>query len=117
MRFEELPMLGGGHPIFGHVPEIREDRLRFVSRLAEDGRPLVRLGAPLGRVAMVNDPKVLAELLVERARLFEKSAMTRFTLYPLAGEGLFTSTGELWRKQRKVMSPIFHPAPRSCPSR
>ena len=31
-------------------------------------------------------------------------------LYPLAGEGLFTSDGELWRKQRRLMAPLFQPA-------
>jgi cytochrome P450 len=49
------------------------------------------------------------EVLVEKTRIFDKSAMLRFSLFPLAGEGLFTSNGELWRRQRRLMAPLFHP--------
>jgi len=58
----------------------------------------------------INHPESLQELLVEKARVFEKSMMIRFALYPLAGEGLFTSKGALWRRQRRTMAPLFHPA-------
>jgi cytochrome P450 len=48
--------------------------------------------------------------LVTRAADFEKSAMMTFTLGPLAGQGLFTSRGELWKRQRKLMAPLFTPS-------
>jgi cytochrome P450 len=35
--------------------------------------------------------------------------MLRFSLWKLAGEGLFTSNGELWRRQRRLMAPLFTP--------
>jgi cytochrome P450 len=34
--------------------------------------------------------------------------MIQWTLRPLAGEGLFTSDDPLWRRQRKIMAPLFH---------
>ena len=49
-------------------------------------------------------------MLVEKARAFEKSPLVRIILYPLAGEGLFTSGGGLWRRQRRLMAPVFHHA-------
>src|SRR5262249_30573536 len=55
-------------------------------------------------------PALLHEMLVERARSFEKSLALRMIFYPLAGNGLFTSEGDLWKRQRKLMAPIFHPA-------
>jgi cytochrome P450 len=110
MRYEEMPAWPGGHSILGHNPEIRSDRLGFARRVAAAKVPLARLRVPLAEVCIANDPEVLHELLVERARSFDKSSMVRWSLYPLAGEGIFTSGGELWRRQRKLMAPLFHPA-------
>ena len=61
------------------------------------------------RAVAANDPEVAQEVLVEKAKHFDKSAMLRFSLWNLAGEGLFTSNGELWRRQRKLMAPLFTP--------
>ena len=54
-------------------------------------------------------PRGHAGFLVERSREFDKSLMIRFALYPLGGEGLFTSRGNLWKRQRRLMAPLFHP--------
>ena len=43
-----------------------------------------------------------------RRSVFDKSDVLRFSLCNLAGEGLFTSNGELWRRQRRLMAPLFH---------
>jgi len=56
-------------------------------------------------------PEAAHEVLVTKAKSFEKSPGIRVLLYMLAGQGLFTSEGALWRRQRKLMSPIFQPAP------
>jgi len=61
-------------------------------------------------VMLALGPHAIEELLVTRAQDFEKSAMMTFTLAPLAGDGLFTSKGELWKRQRKLMAPLFTPA-------
>lgn len=44
-----------------------------------------------------------------KARSFEKSPGLRVLLHDLGGQGLFTSEGELWRRQPKLMAPIFTP--------
>lgn len=110
MSLDLIPELPGAHRFLGHVPEVRNERMGFVRRVASDGRPFLRLRAPFGNIAMINDPALVQEVFVEKVKSFAKAAMTRFTIYPLAGEGLFSSDGELWRKQRKLMAPLFHPA-------
>jgi cytochrome P450 len=102
----ELPGAG----ILGHVRELREDRLAFVERLARDTDELCTIRLFTRSAVFVNSPRLLHEVLVEKAKSFEKSSVLRYMLYPLAGEGLFTSGGDLWRRQRKLMSPIFQPA-------
>lgn len=107
---ESLPMVPGAAPLLGHIVPLQRGRLAMLEQMVHDVPRVSRLKsvANLPMIA-VNHPEVLQELLVERSRTFEKSSMVRFALYPLAGEGLFTSKGELWRKQRRFMAPLFHP--------
>ncbi len=108
--FEALPLLPGARGLGGHMPLIRDDRMAFLRLGAESPHPLVRVSAPLGRVALVTTPALLHELLVVRHAEYVKSAMMRFTIAPIAGEGLFTSSGALWKRQRKLMAPLFQPS-------
>ncbi len=110
MQFRDLPLVSGSEPFVGHMRTMRDDRLGFLNRLTREVDRVARIDTFGRDAAVVNHPEVLHELLVENARTFDKTEMMRFALYPLAGEGLFTSNGELWRRQRKLMAPLFHPA-------
>jgi cytochrome P450 len=94
---------------FGHATILRKDRLGFLRRLGSLG--------PLGRVRFLNrylvfanQPEAAHQVLVTEASSFEKSPGIRLLLRDLAGEGLFTSEGEHWKRQRRLMSPLFHPS-------
>src|SRR5262249_15869797 len=91
--------------------DFRNDRMRTLARLAKADAPIMRLRIPFPGVhaAVAHDPDVVQELLVEKARSFDKSDMLRFSLWNLAGEGLFTSNGELWKRQRRLLAPLFTP--------
>lgn len=107
MRFEQLPELTSSSWA-GHITEFNRDRFGLMRRLA-GASPIAR-GRFLHReVVFANDPVICHEILVEKARSFEKSLGLRLLLYYLAGQGLFTSEGELWRRQRRLMAPLFHP--------
>ena len=109
-RFEDLAYAEGGEGWLGHNGAFRRDRMGMLRRLAANRQPLMRLKVPLPgvHVGVTADPVIIQEMLVEKGRSFDKSDMLRFSLYPLAGEGLFTSNGELWRRQRRLMAPLFH---------
>jgi cytochrome P450 len=108
MRFDELPMLRGA-TLLGHRDEIRRDRVAFFLRLAREGDDMGRLRILHLSAGYANAPRPLREILLEKARAFEKSPIFRAVLYPLAGDGLFASEGDLWRRQRKLMAPLFVP--------
>lgn len=109
-RVADLPVLPGVEPVFGHVRRMQRDRLGFLHDIAHDVDRLSRFGTVAAEGAIANHPEVLAELFVEKARVFDKSFITRFALGPLGGEGLFTSRYDLWRGQRRIMAPLFHPS-------
>ncbi len=95
----------------GHNGDFRKDRLGVLQKLADAEEPLMRLRLPVRSVkaVVVNSPELIQESLVDHGRVFDKSGMLRFALFPLAGEGLFTANGELWQRQRRVMAPMFQP--------
>ena len=106
-ELRRLPDVG----LFGSFGRSAPERITFQRELAQVDEPLVRgrvLHLPL--VATCT-PEAAHEVLVTKAKSFEKSPGIRLMLHRLAGEGLFTSEGSLWRRQRKLMSPIFQPAP------
>lgn len=87
------------------------DRLAFQRELARQDAPLVR-----GRILHLPvyfpcTPEAVHDVLVTQAKSFEKSPGLRVLLHYFAGEGLFTSEGAVWKTQRRLMSPLFQPAP------
>ena len=53
---------------------------------------------------LVNDPALIEELLVGRARSLKKDRLTG-TLEEIVGHGLLTSEGTHWRRQRRLAAP------------
>ncbi len=108
MSLDGIPYAPGGSWV-GHIARFRDDRLGLLRDVGRTG-PLARVRLLHRQVVFASSPEAVHEVLVEKARSFEKSPGLRLMLRELAGEGLFTSEGELWRKQRKLMSPLFHPS-------
>jgi cytochrome P450 len=101
-RVEDYGWLGS----FGRTTA---ERLALQRQVAQADAAMVRgriLHLPLVLPAR---PEACHEVLVTKARSFEKSPGLRVILHDLAGHGLFTSEGELWKRQRKLMAPIFTP--------
>jgi len=55
----------------------------------------------------VREPELAREVLVRRAGDFHKSDIMDPMLQDVTGDSLFTSDGETWRRQRKLMDPAF----------
>jgi len=60
------------------------------------------------RVFVANSPEAARHVLLDRADNYVKSRIARRLLEPL-GQGLLTSEGALWRRQRHTLAPAFHP--------
>jgi cytochrome P450 len=107
-RIQDLPRVTdpGWLGSFGRTTA---ERLDLQRQIAGASAPMVRgriLHLPLVLPAR---PEACHEVLVTKAKSFEKSPGLRVILHDLAGHGLFTSEGELWKRQRKLMAPIFTP--------
>src|SRR5262245_43474081 len=98
----------GDHPIIGHWVAFTRDQLGLVEQLAEYG-DWVPLRFPPLKAAFINHPDLIEEVLVEHNRDYVKP-LTVQRFKTLMGNGLFTSEGEIWRRQRRLMQPAFHRA-------
>jgi len=58
----------------------------------------------------VRDPAQIREMLVVRPHDFPKSVMMGRMLQSLTGESIFTSNGDLWRRQRTLLDPALEQA-------
>lgn len=56
---------------------------------------------------MVNEPKLVRQVLVEKVDAFPKHALLGEALKPLLGESIFTTNGEQWKRQRAMMEQSF----------
>ena len=59
---------------------------------------------------MVNEPGLVRRILVEQAERFPKHKFLDRMLKPLLGDSIFTSNGELWKRQRRMIDPAFEQA-------
>ena len=55
----------------------------------------------------VREPELAREVLVRRAGDFHKSDIMDPMLQDVTGDSLFTTDGETWRRQRRLMDPAF----------
>jgi cytochrome P450 len=95
-----------GRFLTGSLAEFRADRLSFFTRCAREYGDVVSfrlLGRP---VLLLNRPDLVEQVLVTHAKHFVKHFGLR--LYkPILGNGLVTSEGDFWRRQRKLSAPAF----------
>ena len=108
MQVTDLPTLPGDL-ISGHAKFFQSSLLDFCQALASNPNPMIRLNVFSLPLVFVNSPDLVHELLVDNGRSVEKSMALRTALYPLGGNGLFTSEASIWKPQRKLMAPLFQP--------
>ncbi len=56
---------------------------------------------------VINDTKEVKRMMVDEVREFPKSTFLHELLSPLLGESIFTTNGEVWKKQRELLRPSF----------
>src|SRR5437763_1273030 len=101
-----MPVVPGpkAHFLLGHLPEFRADRLAFFTRCARTYGDVVALRLPGLRVLLLSHPDLIEEVLVTQASKFIKHFGLRM-YKPVLGNGLVTSEGAFWRRQRKLSAP------------
>ena len=95
----------GTWAVLGSFARLAHDPLAFMVASATHG-PVVRVRIGTERLVFLTDPALIHEVLVGRASEMLKDAVTQ-KLNETMGNGLLTSEGSFWRRQRKLMAPLF----------
>jgi cytochrome P450 len=93
-----------GHFLSGHLPELRRDLLGFYLRCARDYGDCTTLRFGIKRIFFVNHPLLIEQVL--HSRNFTKHYALRMNRL-LLGNGLLTSEGDFWLRQRRLIQPVF----------
>lgn len=104
----DLPMLSG-RTWNGHAGEFRRSPTDLFIRARREVGDIGLFEIFNIPAVMVFSPQLVQELLVEKSKHLYKSLAIKIMFYPMAGRGLFTADGEPWKRQRKLMAPLFHP--------
>ncbi len=62
---------------------------------------------PFFRSYLINDPKLIKQVLTEDPDAFPKSDRISAGLRPLLGNSVFLTNGEVWKRQRRIIDPAF----------
>lgn len=57
---------------------------------------------------IINRPDLIKEMLVDKTDIYSKGRLNRVILGRALGEGLLTSEGDFWKRQRRIAAPAFH---------
>ncbi|HEU4677065.1 MAG TPA: cytochrome P450 [Motilibacteraceae bacterium] len=90
------------------VPRIRRDAPGFLADCAARHGDVVQFPLPTSVALSVNDPAAARRVLQDNHRGYDKGTVQYRTLSVVTGNGLLTSDGELWRRQRRLVQPAFH---------
>src|SRR5258707_3887912 len=100
------PHFRGPLPFFRYVRAVRENTIATLPAEAFEEDILER--RMLGRrLFSIQQPDALKHVLLDNADNYEKGPLLRQLLEPGLGRGLLTSEGAQWRRQRRLMAPVF----------
>ncbi|MCT2593281.1 cytochrome P450 [Streptomyces sp. N2-109] len=101
-----VPPMPGRLPLAGHAVQMFRNPLKFFQSVSERGG-LVRIWLGTKQAYVVSDHDMLYDILVRKAKSFEKG-MQFDQARPLLGNGILLSEGDFHRRQRLLMQPAFH---------
>ena len=97
-----------GVPLLGMLPRLQENPLTVMTEATLGYSPLVRLPLPIVDAFMLSDPRLVDHVLVANSRNYVKQTRGYQMLRMVLGNGLVTSEGDFWKRQRRIAQPAFH---------
>lgn len=95
-----------GYPLVGVLPMLMRERLPYLVQTAHQYNGIARLPLPGNKnLYLISRPEAVKHILQSNARNYIKGYDD---VAELLGNGLVTSEGSFWLRQRRLMQPVFH---------
>jgi len=88
---------------------LNNNPLEYFTTIAREYGDIAGLRILNFKTIFINHPDLIEEVLVTNARLYSKGRVLRANRH-VFGEGLLTSEGDFWLRQRRLTQPTFHRA-------
>jgi len=103
---KSIPTLTGS-PVVGSLREFQRDRLGFLLGLRRRFGDVARFRLIRREVYLLSRPDAIQHVLVDSNKKYHKGqAYSR--IENVLGNGLLTSQGDFWLRQRRLVQPAFH---------
>jgi cytochrome P450 len=91
-----------------NIREMVRNPLQFFQSIASQYGDIVCYRPAPEPAYLVNHPDYIRHVLVDNNRNYSKATSSNLIFKKVIGDGLLSSEGETWRKQRRMMQPTFH---------
>ncbi len=105
-RARQAPLLKG-HWLFGVNFQMRKDPLGTMTRGMRRLGDAVYLHLGPYRATLLRNPEHIKHVFVDNAANYSKKTRGYIKARLVLGDGLVTSEGELWQRQRRIATPAF----------
>jgi cytochrome P450 len=95
--------------LLGHLGPVHRDELGYLLRAARELGPVVRLRFGHLPAHLISGPEGVRRVLLDNQENYDKKSRGYTKLREFLGDGLLTSEGDHWRRQRAIATPAFHP--------
>lgn len=102
------PPIVNGWPLVGALPQLLRNPFGFLSQARERYGDLYTLNLGFTKVIVCNHPRHAQHLLRDHVTNYGKKDALWQAVRGLFGNGLLTSEGDIWLRQRRLMQPHFH---------
>lgn len=96
-----------GLPLVGNLFDFGRDQLGFFTHVAQAYGDIVSLQLAGWPALLVGDMAAIEKVLVKDHRTFVKNRVVWRHVTALFGQGLLTSEGSFWQRQRRLAAPAF----------
>jgi cytochrome P450 len=95
-------------PVVGNIPQIARGLLDFWTGAQREHGDFAAFRVGSWPAVLVSDPDAIETVLVRKHRSFIKHRLFFRHVTALFGDGLLTSEGDFWLRQRRLAAPAFH---------
>jgi cytochrome P450 len=99
-----------GNPILGNARDFQQDIMQALMKAWREYGDVVRFRGvgPLFPVYLLGHPDYTKHVLQDNNKNYPKTRFVDDKWRMVVGEGLICSTGDFWRRQRRLAQPAFH---------